>query len=109
MSRDFWMGVMAIPAAVCSVLLIGMVFLVFVYAWSKTGEQNWKVRPVNVNIAASIVAVARKVRYIRFPGGAVMLVRTANADARRDDEFFKLITGIQHDIATRVDAAGRGE
>lgn len=79
MSRDFWFGMFAIPAAALAVAIIGLSIAGFIYLSAKVSLWEYKVWPKESKapeVLAAVVANAKSRRYFWIPGWHVVVCRT---------------------------------
>lgn len=94
MSRDFWFGMFAIPAAAVAVAIVFGAFVSFVWYSERFGFADWALWPKrarngNQDVLASIVACARWARYLWVPGWHVVICRTRLASGRADRDHVR--------------------
>jgi hypothetical protein len=101
MTRDFWIGFLALPALVIAVAVTFAAVMGAVWAWSNWGKYTLT-SPQDEDIiarAASMVASGVWVRVLRFPGMYVTMCRVRplgeqrDVQSHRDQETFAAVYG----------------
>lgn len=81
MSRDFWFGMFAVPAAAVALAILAGVVLAFVWYSERFSLGDWKLWPKKVDSynryrLPAVVACAKWARYFWIPGWHVVICRT---------------------------------
>lgn len=92
MSRDFWFGMFAIPAAAVAVAIGFGALVAFVWYSERFDLTSWKLWPKrardgNQEALASVVACSKWVRYLWVPGWHIVICRTRFASERFGREW----------------------
>lgn len=108
MTRDFWLGLLALPLLVAGVSAAVISVLGAVWAWANWGK--YRVTPIRwrdpIAAAAALVSTGRWVRLIQIPGLYVAVCRVRPQDntrdmysLRMDEEFLAVHASIQVALA----------
>ncbi|MFA5608199.1 MAG: hypothetical protein WDA07_13610 [Leucobacter sp.] len=86
MSRDFWFGMFAIPAAAVAVAVVAGAAVAFIWYSERFDLSSWKLwprrpKPYNNAVLPAVVACAKWVRYLWVPGWHIVICRTRLFDA----------------------------
>lgn len=105
MSRDFWFGMFAVPAAAVAIAILAGVVLAFVWYSERFDLKDWVLWPKrdrrSKQMMAATVACAKWVRYLWVPGWHIVICRTRFA-WRRSYQEFMLHHEIEHEVALRL-------